>query len=59
MAFPMNLTDSTAAQVRAAARRDLGMAFRETLRWKLQYVLMKGGAVHPLAVDLWNRWRIP
>lgn len=51
-------TYPAAAQVRAAARRDLGMAFRETLRWKLQYVLMRGGAVHPMAVDLWNRWRI-
>lgn len=48
-----------ARKVRAAARRDLGMAFRETLRWKILYTLMKGGAVHPLSLELWNRWRRP
>lgn len=50
---------AAAARVRTAARKGLGGAFRETLRWKLKYVLEEGGAVHPLAVSLWNRWRRP
>lgn len=48
-----------AARVRRIARRDLGLAFRECLRRKILYVLEEGGAVHPLAVALWNAWRRP
>jgi predicted HD superfamily hydrolase involved in NAD metabolism len=47
-----------ASVVRRLARRDLDAAFREVIRWKLQYVLKAGGAIHPLTVKLWNRHRI-
>ncbi len=42
---------------RPASPGGLDRAFRETLRWKLLYVLEEGGAVHPLTVRLWNRYR--
>ncbi|MGQ0645241.1 MAG: bis(5'-nucleosyl)-tetraphosphatase (symmetrical) YqeK [Elusimicrobiota bacterium] len=45
---------AAAAEVRRLALRDLNAAFRETLRHKLMFVLRRGGALHPAAVELWN-----
>jgi predicted HD superfamily hydrolase involved in NAD metabolism len=50
---------AAARRVRALARRGLDAAFRETLRWKLTFVLHAGASLHPTAVGLWNRWRRP
>jgi predicted HD superfamily hydrolase involved in NAD metabolism len=50
---------AAAARVRRLARKDLDLAFREVLRWKLRYVLDAGAAVHPLTIRLWNQWRRP
>jgi HD superfamily phosphohydrolase YqeK len=48
-----------ARAVRRTALKDIDMAFRAALRWKLQFTLEAGGALHPLSIGLWNRWRRP
>lgn len=52
-------TYPAARAIRRAALKDLDAAFRETIRWKLRYVLEAGGAIHPVSVGVWNRWRRP
>jgi predicted HD superfamily hydrolase involved in NAD metabolism len=45
---------SSAARVRALARRDLEAAFRECLRMKIRHVLETGRSLHPQTVSMWN-----
>ena len=44
-----------AGLVRASAEENLEVGFRAALEHKIRFQLIKGHAVHPLALRLWNR----